>query len=299
MRMPPVPLRPAVPWRIVACLFLLAAAPVFSLDWPVANAIITGTFGEDRGDHFHNGIDIGGGDQEVHAVLPGELVFRYDEASDFTSLPRGIGSTVVLHHSQDILSLYCHLANGTLGPVHARYSPADRIGIIGDSGHANGKHLHFSVYDAEAGSYVNPLAFLPPLADRQPPVVRRILLGAGDQRQPLEDGAVVKPGRFEVFAEVYDLREDVQFSWTLAPYSVSLALDGAGISRIAFDSLQVKQGMSVIGGIGLSRDEVYAPDGLIRCGTVEVRSGESRLRLTARDFAGNETVKEIGFFVHN
>ena len=85
-------------------------------DWPVSARIITGTFGEDRGDHFQNGIDIGGGSQDVHAVLPGELVFRYDEASDYSSLPRGVGSFVVLHHDQDILTLYCHLQNGSLGP---------------------------------------------------------------------------------------------------------------------------------------------------------------------------------------
>jgi hypothetical protein len=62
-----------------ACAVLVAAGtPLFGLDWPVAARIITGTFGEDRGDHFQDGIDIGGGNQDVHAVLPGELVFRYD-----------------------------------------------------------------------------------------------------------------------------------------------------------------------------------------------------------------------------
>ena len=29
--------------------------------------------------------------QDVHPVLPGELVFRYDEAADYSSLPRGVG----------------------------------------------------------------------------------------------------------------------------------------------------------------------------------------------------------------
>ena len=248
--------------------FIGAGLPVFGLDWPVAAKIITGTFGEDRGDHFHNGIDIGGGSQDVHAVLPGELVFRYDEAADFSSLPRGVGSFVVLHHDQDILSLYCHLQNGSLGPLRTSYSPADRLGVIGDTGHADGVHLHFAVFDDEAGSTVNPLSFLPPLPDPA-----------------------------EILAEVYDLREDVSFSWPLAPASVSVSVDGTEVSRLSFDSLQVVEGRAVLNGTTLSRGQVYDSAGYLRCGTVELRPGASSLRITARDLAGNEAVRTISFSV--
>jgi hypothetical protein len=285
--------------RAAACTALFLVLPhAFGLDWPVAAKIITGTFGEDRGDHFHNGIDIGGGSQEVHPVLPGELVFRYEEASDYSSLPRGTGSFVALRHDQNIISLYCHLQNGSLGPERAAYVPTDRLGIIGDTGHADGLHLHFTVYDQEAGSTVNPLAFLPPLPHHQPPVIRHVLIATGERQQPLEDGVVMKPGRAEILAEVYNLREDVAFSWPLAPHSVSLSMDGVEVSRISFDSLQVMEGKSVLTGTVLSRSQVYDSSGLLRCGTVELRQGESSLRLAARDLAGNETVKVISFSVH-
>ena len=272
---------------------LLAGQPAFCIDWPVEKKIITGTFGESRGDHFHNGIDIGGGDQEVRAALAGELVFRYEEGSDYTTLPRGVGSFAVLHHAQDILSLYCHLAGGSLGPVRARYAQQERVGVLGATGHADGKHLHFTVYDAENGSAVNPLAFLPPLPDSQPPVIRRVLLERGNRLLPLSNATTVPPGRAAVLAEIYDLREDVKFAWTLAPYSISLGLDGTETAKITFDSLQVIEGRMVVGGASLSRSAVYAADGLVRCGTVDLRAGASRLRLAARDFAGNETVREI------
>ncbi len=283
----------------VACLLLLAAGRAAALDWPVAGRIITGTFGEDRGDHLHNGLDIGGGSQDVHPVLPGELVFRYDEAGDYSSLPRGVGSFVALHHDQDILSLYCHLANGSLGPARAKYEPTDRIGVTGDTGHANGTHLHFIVYDEEAGAAVNPLAFLPPVQDRQPPVIRHILIASGDLRQPLENGSTVKPGRAEILAEVSDLREDVSFSWPLAPSRVSVSVDGTEVAPIAFDSLQVREGRTVLGGTVLSREQLYDAGGFLRCGSVELRTGESRLRIAARDVAGNETVKIISFSVRD
>jgi hypothetical protein len=278
---------------------LLAGGPqAFALDWPVAVKIITGTFGEDRGDHFHNGIDIGGGSQDVHPVLPGELVFRYDEASDYSSLPRGVGSFIALHHDPGILSLYCHLQNGSLGPERTSYLPADRAGVIGETGHANGPHLHFAVFDEEAGAALNPLAFLPPLADHQPPVIRHVVIARGDQQQPLTDGVSVAQGSVEVRAEAYDLREDVSFSWPLAPASLSVSLDGVEVSRISFDSLQVVEGNAVLGGSLLTRSRVYDPGGMLRCGTLDLRPGESHLRLAVRDLAGNETVKTISFTVH-
>ncbi len=84
---------------------------------------------------------------------------------------------------------------------HPRARPRQLCGRLirsessGETGDAQGKHLHFTVYDEEAGSTINPLSFLPPRADRQPPVIRRILLVVGDQSWPLSPGLVMKPGR--------------------------------------------------------------------------------------------------------
>jgi len=264
----------------------------------VASRIVTGTFGEGRGDHFHDGIDIGGGSQEVRPVLAGELVFRYDEGADYTSLPRGVGSFVVLRHEQHIRTLYAHLQAGSLGPVRARWEPSDRIGIIGETGHASGPHLHFAVFDEEAGSTVNPLEFLPPVPDRQAPVIRRLFARVGERRVALEDGAALQAGRTEILAEVYDLREDVAFRWPLAPAAVSLSLDGAEVSRISFDSLQVQQGRSVLGGSLRSRDQVWDDAGLLVCGSVILSRGESLVRLAARDLAGNEAVRTVSISIH-
>ncbi len=291
--------RPAavVALRCIGALAFIVSVPLFSLDWPVARPVITGTFGEDRGDHFHNGLDIGAGGQEVHPVLPGELVFRYDENDDYGSLPRGTGTTVVLHHEQNILSIYFHLKDGSLGPIRTSYQPTDTLGIVGDSGRSEGPALHFGVYDEETGSSINPLTFLPPLADTQPPVIRRVFLSSGDQRLPLQDGVVVKPGRAVVLADASDLREDVKFSWPLALYIVSLSLDGTQVAKMAFDSLQVTGGKTVVSGTSLDRAGVYGSDGLLRCGAIDLRAGESHLRVSVRDFAGNETAREISLTV--
>ena len=150
----------------LAVLALCAAAAAGALEWPVERPIVTGTFGEYRGDHFHLGLDIGGGEQVVHPVLAGELVFRYEENADYSSLPRGVGSYAVIRHPDDVLSVYCHLRRDLERPARTVYTVRDAVGVIGDTGYSAGKHLHFMVFDVQAGSFVNPLSLLPPVADR-------------------------------------------------------------------------------------------------------------------------------------
>jgi hypothetical protein len=263
----------------------------------VEKKVVAGTFGEDRDGHFNDGLDVGGGDQDVRAVLPGEVVFRHEENGDFSSLPQGLGSFVALHHEGGIETIYSHLKKGSLGPVRTVTAAGDRLGTAGDTGHIEGIELHFSVYDLETASYVNPLSLLPPVADTQPPVIKRVFLSIGEQRQLLDNGVKVPPGRAEVVAEAYDLRQDVRFHWPIAPYSARLNLDGKEVWKVVFDSIQAVDGHMVVGQTQLTLDAAYTPDSLMKCGAVELRPGNSRLILSVRDFAGNETTKEISFTV--
>jgi hypothetical protein len=276
-------------------LFLALAVPLCAIEWPVQKKIVTGNFGESRGDHFHTGIDIGGGEQEVRPILDGELVFRYDEESDYSSLPRGVGSFAVLRHKENILSIYCHLKNGSVPADKKSFSDRDLLGIIGETGDSEGKHLHLEIYDLETKAFLNPLSILPPIPDRQPPVIKGVFLKSGGSMIPLESGSEAPRGQGEIYAEIYDLREDVRYLWTMAPYSVRMALNGKEVSKIVLDSLQVKNGRMVVAGTSLDAARMYASDRLIECGSVELRGGESHLHIVVRDFAGNETVKEFFF----
>ncbi len=281
----------------VAALVLCIAAATGAPEWPVEQRIVTGTFGEDRGDHFHLGIDIGGGEQTVRPVLPGELVFRYEENADYTSLPRGVGSFAVIRHQDDVLSIYCHLRREPDRPARTAFTARDPVGVIGDTGYSEGKHLHFMVFDGQTGSWVNPLSLLPPVADRDPPVVKRLALRTGDRIVNLLPGVSVPSGQVEVLVETYDVRGDVRFLWPLAPYAVRLALNGSEVSRIGFEALQVKEGRMVLQGTSLAAPDVYASDRLLRLGSVELRGGEAHLLAVVRDFAGNEASREVFFTV--
>jgi hypothetical protein len=230
-------------------------------------------------------------------VLPGELVFRHEENADYSSLPRGVGSFAVIRHQDDVLSVYCHLRRDLARPALTTFTVRDPVGVTGDTGASEGTHLHFSVYDGQTGSWVNPLSLLPPVADRESPVVKRIALRRGDRVTDLAPGIVVPSGPAEVLVEAYDVRGDVRYLWPLAPYAVRLVLNGAEVARFAFEALEVREGRMVLLGTVLAALDVYATDRLLRLGTVDLRGGESHLIAVVRDFAGNEAAREVFFTV--
>ena len=74
---------------------LLISFTVYAFEWPVEKIILTATFGESRQDHFHTGIDLGGGEQTIFPISSGEVVFAYEKRSNYSSLPVGLGNFIV------------------------------------------------------------------------------------------------------------------------------------------------------------------------------------------------------------
>jgi hypothetical protein len=282
--------------RFFVLLFFLLAGGWFlpAFDWPVDRVVLTSTFGENRGDHFHGGIDLGGGEQPIYPISPGEVVFSYREGEDYASMPTGLGNFLVLQHQGGIQSLYAHLAHGSMDPTRRSYDRSIALGTVGASGYSSGTHLHLTIIDTEMGTIINPLLLLSPQPDRQPPEIKEVYLQSGQEKISLEDRMSLNRGEGELFATIYDLREDVSFLWRLAPYKVFLSQDGREITSLTFDSLySARDGYDLV----LMNTErrfadVYESSWSLSLGRVNLVPGETTLTVVAADFAGNESVRE-------
>ncbi len=118
--------------------------------WPVREHTLSGYDYAPAANHF--GIDIKGniGDP-VTTVDHGVVV--YAGWNDW-----GYGNMVVVDHGKGWQSLYAHLATFDVSCGQEVYQ-GDVIGTIGDTGMANGAHLHFELRNDEYGR-VNPWDFL-------------------------------------------------------------------------------------------------------------------------------------------
>jgi hypothetical protein len=284
---------------ILLLLIYFGGCFVFAFDWPVDRVVLTSTFAEHRGDHFHAGIDLGGGEQPVLPISPGELVFFYREG-DYSSAPVGLGNFLVLQHQGGIRSLYAHLADGSMNPGQTTYDRSQPLGAVGSSGYSSGKHLHLTIIDTEMGTIINPLLLLPPLSDGQAPEVKEVYIQNGQDLVALQEGMSVRGSGTEVelFAAIYDLREDVSFLWKLAPYKVFLSQDGRGVSSFTFDSLNGAQAAEQTPELVLTNSEkvfedVYRSPWLLKLGRISLVPGETTLTVFASDFTGNESSAEF------
>ena len=283
---------------VVFLFVLIGACLLLAFDWPLDQIVLTSTFGEHRGDHFHGGIDLGGGEQPIVPISPGEVVFYYRESEDYTSLPTGLGNFLVLQHQGGVQSLYAHLAGGSLDPKPKLYDRSRVLGTVGSSGYSSGKHLHLTIIDTEMGTVINPLLLLPPLPDGQAPEIKGLYLQTGQERIALEDGMSLNRSEGRLFATVYDLREDVSFLWKLAPYKVFLYQDGREISAFTFDSLYSpppsaqSTGNLVLVNTEMDFADVYDSSWSLSLGAINLVPGGTTLAVFAADFTGNESFKE-------
>ena len=147
---------------LVVLLLSLVVAPAASarmdnaarlqMVWP-ASGTVTSQFGEWRGNHRHDGIDIGMlRTLRLRAVTKG-VVRRTGYVPGYA----GYGNVVLLALPGGYTALYAHLSRVAVKPGQ-RVRKGQRLGLAGCTGSCSGTHLHFEVH--RAGRSVNPLRFL-------------------------------------------------------------------------------------------------------------------------------------------
>lgn len=124
------------------------------LVWPVPRAPIYGVFGENRGTHFHSGIDISSPvGTPIQAAAAGRVLF---------SGPQGAyGNFICIAHST-VSTCYAHLSE-MLAMVGTSVGRGQVIGKVGMTGNSRGPHLHFEVRTGTRmwATAVDPMAYLP------------------------------------------------------------------------------------------------------------------------------------------
>ncbi len=276
-------------------LFLFLYISVFNLygfQWPVSNVVLISTFGESKIDEYVKGLDIGGGVQDVRSIDEGELVYYSNLWASPLDLPSGLGTYVIYQHKNGIRSLYGHLEESSLNTENYKIGMSDKIGVMGTTGTAVGTMLHLQVIDTEFEKYINPLLSLPLLTDQNKPIIEDVYLEAKEAKTILGSEKIIKSGVYGLSADIRDLSEGSGYYCPLAPYSISIFMNGENLINISYESMRVSNGKMLLEeSEGISHDELYKSDWEVFIGNIEFNPGDIMLEISVKDFAGNERIK--------
>lgn len=91
-------------------------------------------------DYFHSGLDFAGFQgSPIVACAPGTVVLAVSKGFKLH------GNTVAIDHGQGVISFYIHMQK-VLVKDGQIVKAGEQIGTVGQTGRANGPHLHFSIY---------------------------------------------------------------------------------------------------------------------------------------------------------
>ncbi|HAK46698.1 MAG TPA: hypothetical protein DCO79_12375 [Spirochaeta sp.] len=260
-----------------------------AFNWPVIEPVITSTFGGDKWDSYGSGIEIYGDGLEVRPSEDGELVF-FENMERPGTLPSGIGNFVVIEHDRKLRTLYASIDPVANVEELNSFTTAEIIGVSGGSGKSSKPHLHFAVIDSEFEQYVNPLLLLNSIADNKSPVIRAIGLGSESGFMTIEKKTVVKAGKAEIIAEIFDPCMTEDFYYTMAPYKIQLFHNGEEIFYLNFESLRYESGHAVIqSNKDLKYTDFYKDGGFVSLGEITLVPGDSRFEILVSDYSKNET----------
>jgi murein DD-endopeptidase MepM/ murein hydrolase activator NlpD len=156
----------------------------------VGSLVLSGTFGELRGNHFHSGIDIKPTNRNINEPI-------FAAAEGYVSRIRiqegSYGQSIYIAHPNGYTTVYAHLdkfspelhaftrqkqyekqqfeVNLELQPTDFPVRQGQNIGKMGNRGHSFGQHLHFEIRDTKTERAINPLLFGFNVPDNVPPTM--------------------------------------------------------------------------------------------------------------------------------
>ncbi|GGE00358.1 M23 family metallopeptidase [Paenibacillus nasutitermitis] len=118
-----------------------------NFSWPVSGHKVTSSFGG-RWGRMHKGIDMIGG-KNIMAADTGVV--------SFAGKKNGLGYAVIINHKNGFETTYGHLSKITVKKGET-LEKGDVLGIMGNTGHSFGTHLHFQL--VKDGNLQNPIKYL-------------------------------------------------------------------------------------------------------------------------------------------
>jgi len=268
--------------NILVCfsLAVLALSNV-SFRWPLNNPVLTSTFGESRGDHFHDGMDFTSSDSRIFPVKDGKLLYAWNRSLFPLENYRGGGNYKVIKHDDDYVSVYMHLQDGE--SLQKEYTENDVIGHAGNTGRSYGSHLHFSILNWKLRYSINSFKVMPEYADIKAPEILYFYIRIGDRYVRINPDSNIRLTQH--YPLLVEIRDSASGRERLGIYKMKVQFNGKEILNTEYDRIDYSEnGFTVSGRVF---DDLFDERGYYKIPDLKYQEGLNTFIVTARDFSGN------------
>ncbi len=258
---------------------------------------LTSLFGESRGDHFHNGVDVSSDNEKVSSIEKGTVIYSHYGSDNPFENEHGSGNSVWILHDNDILSAYYHLKDGRSSEISEKRTvqKGDTIGKTGNTGHSSGSHLHFVVAKDQGRKIIDPLKILPTVKDTKSPTISSLILTIGKNITYVNDGdSFNSSSNFPITVDIADTGE--RKGQRRGVKSIRFVVNNKVYKESNFNELSLVNSKWQ-NEDGMSFNDLFF-ESHYYIGDLKFISGDNTISITATDFSNNKTEKTFTFYVN-
>ncbi|MBK8394547.1 MAG: M23 family metallopeptidase [Leptospiraceae bacterium] len=272
-----------------------------SFIWPVGgeniDSKLSSLFGESRGDHFHNGVDVSSDNEKVSAIENATVIYSHYSSDNPFENESGSGNSVWLLHNKDILSAYYHLKDGRASEIQEKrvVKKGEMIGKTGNTGHSSGSHLHFVIAKDQGRKIIDPLKILPKVKDTRSPTISSLILTIGKNITYINDGdSFNSSNQFPITVDIADAGE--RKGQRRGVKSIQFTFNNKVFKESNFNELSLANGKWQ-NEDGLTFNELFFENHYY-IGDLKFISGDNTISIKATDFSNNKSEKTFTFYVN-
>ena len=268
--------------------FLILAVhllPVTAFEWPqggVTEKSFAAVFGQLRGHNFSSSL-VFTEPAEIAAIESGTVIAVLGGSdSEMGWFHSPLGNAVIIAHEDGLLSVYGNLTQVEVNESTPQVAGGTKLGTSGGSGWQSGQSsLELQIIDTEQDSAINPRLLMPRLPQELPISLYGITaIGRNGETLELRTRKSLPAGTYKL----YRGREQEFF-----PHVTSVAVNGAAVETITFDSL-VRSGrrLAVAGRRPYNATETYPTPDKQFLAEITLTKGRNTLSVTVADINGKE-----------
>jgi hypothetical protein len=271
--------------KLILFSILILVLSNLSFRWPVDNGVITSTFGESRGDHFHDGIDMTSPVDNVYPVERGTLLYAWNKSFFPLENYWGGGNYKIIAHDNGIMSVYMHLQD--IDNLKQTYSISDVVGLIGNTGHSYGKHIHFSILDHQKKESINPMKFLPVHNDSKAPEVYNFYIKIDDRYIRINDNSDIRLTKH--YPMLVEIKDTIKGHENLGIYRIKAMFNGKEAANQEFSAIDYSSNGLIVNNRIFS--DLFDEKGYYKLTGLVFNEGTNTLNVSVSDFNGNTSEK--------